>query len=254
MKIREILWAALTASLLASCAVQIGGPVGAPVSSLPAGSPLLLPAAGDTAVYRIINAYNGEMRGELRYRVERIDAGQVVMSAISSSPTEGLPHTEIYTPDGNWLRRPVVNHDIPVEYSFDPPYPAYAFPLAPGKSWSTRVSATNQASGRRNSVRIDGRVLGTERVTTPAGSFDTFKIRRQVYAGDWDGFLAETNITEFDWYAPALGRAVRTERRSTWFDRSRMLDGPGLFTGGYLELRGDWSVYELISYVRGGEK
>ena len=250
MKMRNATAAAVLALVLAACATYVREPVSAPVSSMPRGVPTLLPAPGDIAVYRVINAYNGEPRGEIHYRVEKVDAGRVFVSVTPTSPSDGLPRTEMYTPDGNWLRHPVVNHDVPVDYEFTPPYPAYPFPLEVGKSWSTRVGATNAAMGRRNSVRVDGRVVGVERVTTPAGSFDTFKIRRQVYGGDWDGFLAETNIREVDWYAPALGRTVRTERSSTWIDRSRTTGG-GLFGQGFMEMRGDWSVYELVSFARG---
>ena len=48
--------------------------------------------------------------------------------------------------------RSVINHDRPVEYEFSPPFPNYVFPLDAGKSWSLRVSATNPASGQRNSA------------------------------------------------------------------------------------------------------
>ncbi len=235
------------ALILGGCLSFVSEPAGAPVSGTLRGTPTLLPAAGDTAVYRVVNAYNGESRGELHYRVEKADAALVIVSVTPSSPAEGLLHTEVYTPDGNWLRHPVINHDIPIEYDFRPPYPAYVFPLEVGKTWSLRVEATNPA--RRNNVRVDARVVAAERITIPAGSFDTFKIRRQVYAGDWDGFLNETNIREIEWYAPELGRPVRIERSSTWIDRSRTTGG-GLFGSGFMEMRGDWTVYELVSHTR----
>jgi hypothetical protein len=119
-------------------------------------------------------------------------------------------------------------------------------PLDSGKSWSTRVSATNPASGRRTSVRVDGDVLGTERITTPAGAFDTIKITRKVYAGDWETFTMETNIVETDWYAPALGRPVRTERNSSYMDQQRC----GKPAGACTPVRGDWFVFELVKYNR----
>jgi hypothetical protein len=200
-------------------------------------------AAGDTAVYRVINAYNGEVRGEIRYRVDKVESASVVVSVSADLPYAGVPHTEVYTTDGNWLRHPVVNHDRPIEYDFAPPYPAYVFPLDVGKSWSMRVNATNPVTGQRRSVRVDGQVMGAERVSTPAGNFDTIKIRRLVYAGDWDGPLRETQILQLDWYAPALGRSVRTESNSQWLDQSRCSrSGCSLF-------RGDWDVLELVGHT-----
>jgi hypothetical protein len=154
----------------------------------------------------------------------------------------------VYTPDGNWLRHPVSNHDRDIEYDFQTPYPAYPFPLDFGKTWSVRVNATNPATRRVASVRVDGRVIGGERITTPAGAFDTIKISRRVYAGDWDGFLRETNIEEVEWYAPAIGRSVRMERNSGWIDTSRSPGGGGLFPRNDQWMRGDWTVQELVSY------
>ena len=198
-------------------------------------------AVGDTWVYRISNGYNNEVRGEIRYQVEKVDAGRAVVSVTPDNPYLGQAYTEIYTKEGNWLRHPVTNHDQPVEYEFATAYPAYVFPLEPDKSWSLRVNATDPATGRRNSVRVDGTVLGAERIRVPAGEFDTIRIRRLVYAGDWDGFLRETNIMETEWYAPALGRAVRSESRSEWKDLSRC------GRAGCQPFHGDWNVYELVA-------
>ena len=200
------------------------------------------PAAGDSWSYRVINRYTGEVRGNVQYRVDRSDGDRFAVAVTSAPASLGVPRTEVYTADGQGLRHSLINHDQSVEYEFVQPYPAYDFPLAAGKAWSTRVNATSPASGRRASVRVDGEVLGSERVTVPAGAFDTFKIRRRIYAGDFAGPRSETNITETEWYAPALGRAVRLERTSGYMDQGRCSDemsscGP---------VRGDWSVFELV--------
>ena len=196
--------------------------------------------AGDTYVYRFSNGYSNEARGQISHRIEKVDADRMVVSVTADNPSAGIARTEIYTNEGDWLRHPITNHDQPVEYEFAPAYPAYPFPLEPGKSWSVRVNATNPATGRRNSVRVDGTVLGAERIRVPAGEFDTIKIRRLVYAGDWDYFRRETNITEIDWYAPALGRVVRTESKSEYLDLTR--------TRCCVRVPGDWNVYELVAF------
>jgi hypothetical protein len=209
-----------------------------------AGAVIAAPAVGDAYVYRVINAYSHEVRGQLTYQVDNINAGQTVYSVVPDRPSLGLAHTEVITNDGNWLRHPLINHDMEVEYSFSPPLPAYAAPLDAGKSWSARVSATN-AAGRRNSVRVDGDVIGRERVTTPAGTFDTVKVKRRVYAGDWEAFTMETNIVVTDWYAPALGRPVKTERNSGYIDSQKC----GRASPACSPVRGDWDIFELVSYV-----
>ena len=209
-------------------------------TAAPGVAPAAPAVAGDTFVYRVVNGYNGEaMRGQVQDRVDKIDADRVTTSVSTDIPAMGLPRTDIYTREGNWLRHALTNHDQPVEYEFSPAYPAYVFPLETGKSWSQRVTATNPETGKRNSVRVDAEVVGSERISTPAGAFDTIKVSRRVYAGDWAGFLRETHIVETDWYAPALGRAVKSESASSWQDVSRCIrSGCGF--------RGDWNIVELV--------
>jgi hypothetical protein len=203
------------------------------------------PAVGDTYIYRVINAYNHEAVGQVTCRVDKVEAGQMTVSVTPDRPSLGEPHTDILTSDANWLRHPLINHDMPVEYTFSPPFPAYMTPLDTGKSWSTRVNATNPATGRRHSVRVDADVLGSERITTPAGAFDTIKIKRRIYAGDWEMFKNETNINEMEWFAPALGIAVKTDRNSGYIDQQRCATRLACTPE-----RGDWFVYELVSYGR----
>ena len=201
------------------------------------------PVAGEIYVYRASNGYNNIVLGKIQYRVDKVDADRVAVSATTDVPALGGARSEIYDKEGNWLRHALTNRDQPVDYEFAPPYVAYGLPLDAGKSWSVRVNAINPATGQRASVRIDGDVVGAERITVPAGSFDTVKIKRRVYAGDWGTFTLETNIYETEWYAPALGRAVRSESKSEYIDSSRSRGGS---FGGAL-IYGDWNVFELVS-------
>lgn len=197
------------------------------------------PVVGDAYVYRLVNGYNKETRGQQRYEVARVEPDRITISVTPDNLEAGAQRTDVYTQEGNWLRHSMESHGKKVEYEFATAYPAYVFPLELGKSWSVRVKARAAGgSERERSVRVDGKVLGSERIRVPAGEFDTIKIRRVVYAGDWDYFLKETNITEFDWYAPVLGRAVRTEIRSEYYDESQ--------PRGFQWRRGDWDVFELV--------
>ena len=207
-------------------------------SVIPAIASAASEVAGDTFVFRVVNGYNNEARGQIQYRIDQINPDRITVSASTDAPALGPQQTAIYTKEGNWLRHTLTNHDQPVEYEFSPPFPAYVFPLETGKSWSLRVTATNPATGQRNSVRVDGEVLGSERISTPAGAFDTIKVRRRVYAGDWESFRRETTIAETEWYAPALGRVVKSDSRSYWTDPTRCTHNDCGF-------RGDWNISEL---------
>ncbi len=62
-------------------------------------------------------------------------------------------------------------------------------------------------------------VKGEEKITVPAGTFDTVKIEcegfwRQVFEGTWNGRWTETN-----WYAPKVNRSVK------WIYKSRKPNG-----------------------------
>ena len=199
------------------------------------------PVAGDTHIYRVTNGYNNETRGQVSYRVDKVDADRVVMAVTTETPGTSIATTEVYAPDGNWLRHPLTNRDQPVDYEFVPAFPAYRFPLEPGNEWSLRVDAVNPATGARRSVRVDATVLGAERIRVPAGDFDTLKIRRTVYAGDATNYLGltETTISEIEWYAPSLRRYVRLISDSYYRDSTRRQAAQ--------VMRGDWSRYELVS-------
>ena len=229
VRMRQKLWIVSALTVIAAASIAA-----APAPAMAA------PAVGDVYVYRVSNGYvSGAVLGRVRSRIENIGPDRIEVSLNADNPRIGAARAEIYARDGNWLRHQINNHDQLVDYEFGTAYPAYVFPLEPGKDWSLRVEGSSAASGKRNSIRVDGEVLGAEKVTVPAGTFETVKVRRRVYAGDGDGQVGETRITEIDWYAPALGRAVRAESKAEWMDNSRCGEAcrPQL---------GDWLIYELI--------
>ncbi len=195
-------------------------------------------ATGDTFVYRVINGFNGETAGHVRHQISAAStASGVVAEVTPDNRALGLQRTEILTPDGLWLRYPLDNHGLATDYEFTPALPAVA--PTPGNSWSVRVNARVEGTGNTRSVRIDGEVLGNERIRVPAGEFDTLKIRRFIYPGDAGDFKTETHIVETDWYAPALGRSVRSETRSSWRQNAGCRRS-------FCTYYGDWHISELM--------
>ena len=198
-------------------------------------------AVGDAMVYNFVNGYNREILAQLRYRVEKVDAERAALRVTPDRAAGGLERTEIVTREGNWLLHSVASHGEFVDYEFPATFPAYVFPLDPGKTWSVRVAARVPGENQVRNVRVDGTVLGVERVRVPAGEFDAVKVRRLVYPGDTRHFLQETRAQEIDWYVPALGRSVRTETRSEYFDLSM---------GRRKLINGGWTVLELAEISR----
>ena len=101
------------------------------------------------------------------------------------------------------------------------PFPAYAYPLEPGKSWYTIVDALDPATGRTHRVHVQGKVIGWERIRVPAGEFDVLRVRRFVFADNAEFFKTQEEIIQTDWYAPSVRRVVREEGTSRHVDRSR---------------------------------
>ena len=99
------------------------------------------PAVGDTFTYRIISGYSNEPYKQASYRIQSRDADRVVVAVTRTYYAARATGTEIYTPDGQWLRHTLASHDRLVDYEFSPACPAYVFPLEPGKQWSTRLNA-----------------------------------------------------------------------------------------------------------------
>ena len=163
--------------------------------------------AGVSWKYSLHDGYTKLPRGALEYRVSSVQSDTVTVELSH----EGKQSTQLYTRDWNWRERPMTNLQ---NFRYDPPYPALPFPLEAGKTWQAFVKATDPATGRVNRVRIDGKVLGWERVKVPAGEFDALVVQRVVYAGNGDTFLSEEYITEVDWYSAAVGAIVKHSSRS----------------------------------------
>jgi hypothetical protein len=222
------------AAALAGCATPLS-------PTPPPGMPAQVAApeirAGTAWTYTLHDGYTKLSRGTLAFHVAEV-GDKTVTVRLSTAAGESV---ERYTRDWNWIERPMTNLQ---NFRFDPPYPALPFPLAAGKTWVAYVRATDPLDKRVNRVRIDGKVLGWERVHVPAGTFDTVVVRRVVYAGNEDWFREEEHIREIDWYAPALGLIVRHESSSGYRDKMRSTDR----FGGGVWIHNDWNVLELVSH------
>jgi hypothetical protein len=87
-------------------------------------------AIGDSWTYRVRDAYTGIERGTERYTVDQTSGGHIIVTV---SPASGEEQTHIYDGRWNWLKRPATNLQ---EFSYSPAYPAFNFPLTPGKTYN----------------------------------------------------------------------------------------------------------------------
>lgn len=233
--------------------------VGACATPLPQTPPPGIPAqlsapqvqVGDEWTYRVHDGFTGLDRGTRRYRVSEAGGNQIVIAVSRDGLADDV---QVYDTQWNWMKRPATNLQ---SFDYSPAYAAFAFPLAAGKRWQTRITATDPADGRRFPVSIQGAVLGWERVKVPAGEFDALKVRRYVFFDYWEHTVrGRSEIVEFEWYAPAVKQAVRREASSLFLSYLYgQRDRPGFSYagerddgGGARYVRDDWLIEELVSY------
>lgn len=194
--------------------------------------------------YVVHDAYTGLPRGTRDFVVTKIDGDIMTLAVTHQGPQSGT-ETRLYTRGLNLVYGPMENDQV---YTFNPPLLLLPFPLHARQHWRVAATGTRSDAGsgvygadRRTATRVYGDVTGWQRVTVPAGTFDTLRIERNIYLGDWDYMRSQTYITETDWYAPSIGRIVRHEESSGY--RNYASSGPHSDDDW---IRNDWLVYELL--------
>ena len=238
-----------------ACALMFLAGCAAPLpQNPPSGVAAQVPAPGIRPgaewTYRVRDGFTGLPRPTERYRVTEVAGDRVAVMVSREGANDEM---QLYDRQWNWLQHPATNLQA---FNYSPAYPAYAFPLAAGRTWNARLIATDPASGQRFPLTLDGIVLGWERVKVPAGEFDALKVRRVVFLDYYEpNVRGRSEIVEMEWYAPAVNQAVRRETSARYLS---YLYGEN--ESGFLQVRGrgggggprfvpdDWLVYELVEY------
>lgn len=82
-------------------------------------------------------------------------------------------------------------------------------PLEVGKEWRQEYDAKNMQTGAILRSTDVSKVVAQETVTTPAGTFDTFKIVRHVLQHNTVDPTKASDTEVVMWYAPRINRWVR---------------------------------------------
>ena len=93
---------------------------------------------------------------------------------------------------------------------YDPPLQILSFPLTVGKKWSQSGDKQVLSNGKHGSYNLRGEVQAFEKVTTPAGTFDAYKVVLTIDATSNDEDANVGHTTDTEWYAPALKRYVKS--------------------------------------------
>jgi hypothetical protein len=94
-------------------------------------------------------------------------------------------------------------------------------PLAVGKTWDMTFDASNTQTGAHLKGESSATVVAEETITTPAGTFDTFKIEQKVKETDDANPSKPTESQIVVWYAPQINHFVRRTTVVTFAERER---------------------------------
>ena len=186
---------------------------------------------GDTWIYNKINGWNRELEDVSVNVVKRSDRDGITME---SSSLDGSNVVKILRSSAFNL----VRIDAPgFTRTATPFYPNYSFPLYAGKTWKAKVELANTSrAGTEVKAELQGKAVGWELVTVPAGTFLALKLslKGSYTAKGYEGSSTGT-IEDTLWYAPEVRNAVRYEYVD-FLDRSRY----------------NHEVHELVRFWPGG--
>ena len=94
-------------------------------------------------------------------------------------------------------------------------------PLQVGKEWRGDANAMHRQSGVAFRASEVAKVVGEEQVTTPAGTFDTYRIDTTTRLVNTRDQTKSSTWTFVFWYAPAVNRWVKRKTEARYEGRLR---------------------------------
>jgi hypothetical protein len=157
-------------------------------------------------------------RWEYRYTDTTTRRQRKAVYEIRALSTEGIVEAATFGDERSLVRAysadiSLVQGDV---WDFSPYMLSFGAPK-PGERWSTLVPQRSRTCSEAGTAcNFSGRVAGTERISTPAGSFDTVKIVVDFNLRGGPGvFIGATTWREITyWYSEAAKRIVKSSLRT----------------------------------------
>jgi hypothetical protein len=165
-------------------------------------------AVGDSWTYQYTDVWKHTPGNLNRTEVTAVDASGIQVDVKRAASGAVLSHYR-YTLEMNPIDRGRMH--------FAPHYARYAFPLVPGKTWTTDATGDNPDAGKKWRYQVNGKVIGWEKISVPAGEFDVIKVEVvSYYQGQEVGSRGGSGQSkETVWYAPAVNNFVKLEYQDT---------------------------------------
>jgi uncharacterized protein YceK len=173
-------------------------------------------AVGDRWVYA---AHDGFFRTVTRWEESRevvaISPGNITVRITQKGPAVDAVRIEHWSAPG--MVRVGALFDSETR-RFAEPLKRYDFPLVPGKSWNQNLAQFNEAVGKAGEINRYVRVGGWEKVTTPAGTFNSIRMRVFMWLDDATNWRHATNCSYVLFYSPAVHGMVREEKEAEYLE------------------------------------
>jgi hypothetical protein len=107
------------------------------------------------------------------------------------------------------------------EVKWEPYDPEYKFPLSVGLTWNQEFKFSNNHGASFSSL-VKAKITALEKVTVPAGTFDAYRIEKDI---ETRSDSPDANVMKgriITWYAPVVKKYVRQE--SITFSNGRERD------------------------------
>jgi hypothetical protein len=155
---------------------------------------------GDRWVYEVTDEITGDIKGTTTIVV--VDVSEKEINTRWSARGTASARQAVF--DRNWSR---VDDSV---WKYTPSDGSgIKLPLRVGQNWRFEGKGRHFQNGTAFSLNGQSKVVGTETLTTSAGTFETFKIEtttRQINANDQTKGATTTTTL---WYAPSVNRWVR---------------------------------------------
>jgi hypothetical protein len=211
--------------LITGCATSSAPPIATPATVSP---PRV--QKGDRWSYEDINQYNRLPVGRHSVQVTQ-DQGAIVLERRTG---EAQLSREEYTRAWDVLWEPTYD----TLQRFEQPVALIPAQLVPGSRFSSSGYYRTDLVSQRLFWSEVGRVIGWQRITVPAGTFDAALIERRISFNHSDYARGSSRRVDRIWYAPSVNRWVQREWTGEflWGNRPR---SPG---------REDWVLSRLTQY------
>jgi len=201
-----------------------------------AGAAMAAPAplkVGDSWTIEARNGYNKNLLATYRIEVTGISDSGIATRVTNNS--SGTVTSERFTLNWNPIS---AQWPLAKSYEFSPAYAEFPERVEPGARWEGSTLARDPATGREMKMQMWGTATGKERIRVPAGEFDAIKIKLETVLDDREFWRHRTHVFDTVWYVPELGRIVKRETTSSFYENTGMHP---------VEHSGDWTVLELTA-------